>query len=82
MANCTTTGDGTTWSGAAGAHRLGAEDPLQRLASLEERLVLLEQHPRRERLTSSQRFIGEAAMFHDRPDDGDLRKGGERLPSS
>jgi hypothetical protein len=24
------------------------------------------------RLTSSQRFIGEAAMFRDRPDDGDL----------
>jgi hypothetical protein len=54
MANCATTGDETTWSGAAGAHRLAAEDPLQRHTCLDERPELLEQQPGRERLTSSQ----------------------------
>jgi hypothetical protein len=68
-ANCATTGNETTWSGAAGAHHLDAEDPLQWLASLEERSELLKQHPGRERLASSQGFISEAAMFHDRSDD-------------
>jgi hypothetical protein len=61
MANCATTGDETTWSDVAGAHRLDADDPLQRLTSLEERPELLKQHPGRERLTSSQGFVGEAA---------------------
>jgi hypothetical protein len=80
MANCATTGDETTWSGAAGAHRLAAEDPLKRHTCLEERPELLEQHPGRERLTSSQGFVGEAAKFRDGSDDGDLPKWGSGCP--
>jgi hypothetical protein len=79
-ANCATIRDETTWSGVVGAHRLDAENPLQRLASLEERPELLKQQPGRQWLTSSEGFIGEAAMFHDSFNDGDLPKGRSGCP--